>query len=305
MVQEVLSALQVKAGGRYIDGTAGEGGHSLAILNAVTPTPLVLSLDIDGEALETTVERIGGFAGNSVVVKASYSDLETVAAETGFTNADGTLLDLGLSSLQLDKRERGFSFRREAPLDMRFDTSQALTADTIVNGYSEADVADIIYRHGEERRSRRIARAIVNNRPIRTTTRLAEIVSDSVGRRRGRIHPATRTFQAIRIAVNDEFGNIQKGLEGAVNVLGAGGRLAVISYHSLEDRIVKNTLRFMASDCICPPSVPQCVCEHEPTVRIVNRRVIRPTSEEVSANPRSRSARLRIAERIYSSNYEI
>ena len=305
MVQEVLSALQVKAGGRYIDGTAGEGGHSLAILNAVTPTPLVLSLDIDGEALETAVERIGGFAGNSVVVKASYSDLETMAAETGFTNADGTLLDLGLSSLQLDKGERGFSFRREAPLDMRFDTSQALTADTIVNGYSEADVADIIYRHGEERRSRRIARAIVNNRPIRTTTRLAEIVSDSVGRRRGRIHPATRTFQAIRIAVNDELSNIQKGLEGAVNVLGAGGRLAVISYHSLEDRIVKNTLRLMASDCICPPSVPQCVCEHEPTVRIVNRRVIRPTSEEVSANPRSRSARLRIAERIYSSNYEI
>jgi len=304
-VQEVLSALQVKPGGKYIDGTAGEGGHSLAILNVVTPAPLVLSLDVDGEALETAVERIGGFAGNSTLIKASYSDLETVAEETGFTNADGVLLDLGLSSLQLDKGERGFSFRQEAPLDMRFDTSQVLTADTIVNGYSEADVANIIYRHGEERRSRRIARAIVNNRPIRTTTHLAEIVSDSVGRRRGRIHPATRTFQAIRIAVNDEFGNIQKGLEGAVNTLDAGGRLAVISYHSLEDRIVKNTMRFMASDCICPSTVPQCQCEHEPTVTIVNRRVIKPSSEEVSANPRSRSARLRIAERIYSSNYEI
>lgn len=305
LVEEVLTALQVKPGGKYIDGTAGEGGHSLAILNAVTPAPLVLSIDIDDEALETAAERTGGFAGNSTLMKASYSDLETVAAETGFTNADGILLDLGLSSLQLDKGERGFSFRQEAPLDMRFDTSQALTADTIVNSYAEVDLADVIYRMGEERRSRRIARAIVNNRPVRTTTQLAEIVSDSVGRRRGRIHPATRTFQAIRIAVNDEFGNIRKGLEGAVDTLGVGGRLAVISYHSLEDRIVKNALRFMASDCVCPPSVPQCVCEHEPTVRIINRRVIKPSGEEVSTNPRSRSARLRIAERIYTSKFEI
>ena len=294
----MLSALQVKPGGKYIDGTAGEGGHSLAILNAVAPAPLVLSIDIDDEALKTAAERIGGFAGNSTLIKASYSDLRTVAAETGFTSVDGILLDLGLSSLQLDKGERGFSFRQEAPLDMRFDTSRELTADTIVNGYEEAELADIIYRHGEERRSRRIARAIVNNRPVRTTTQLAEIVSGALGRRRGRIHPATRTFQAIRIAVNDEFDNIRKGLEGAVDALGVGGRLAVISYHSLEDRIVKNTLRFMASDCICPTNIPQCVCEHEPTVRIVNRRVIKPSSDEVSANPRSRSARLRIAERI-------
>lgn len=305
LVEEVLSALQVKPGGRYIDGTAGEGGHSLAILNAVTPTPLVLSIDIDDEALEAAAERIGGFAGNSILLKASYSDLEAVVAGTGFTNADGILLDLGLSSLQLDRGERGFSFRHEAPLDMRFDTTQVLSADTIVNGYAEAGLADIIYRLGEERRSRRIARAIVNNRPVRTTKQLAEIVSGSVGRRRGRIHPATRTFQAIRIAVNDEFGNIHKGLEGAVDTLGIGGRLAVISYHSLEDRIVKNALRFMASDCVCPPSVPRCVCEHEPIVRIINRRVIKPSREEVSANPRSRSARLRIAERIYSSNIEI
>ena len=304
-MEEALSALQVKPGGKYIDGTAGEGGHSLAILNAATPTPFVLSIDIDDEALETAAKRIGGFAGNSTLMKASYTDIETVAAETGFTNADGILLDLGLSSLQLDKGERGFSFRHEAPLDMRFDTSQALTANTIVNGYAEADLADIIYRLGEERRSRRIARAIVNNRPVRTTKQLAEIVSNSVGRRRGRIHPATRTFQAIRIAVNDEFGNIRKGLDGAVDTLGVGGRLAVISYHSLEDRIVKNALRFMASDCVCPPSVPQCVCDHEPTVRLVSRRVIKPSSEEVDANPRSRSARLRIAERIYSSNFEI
>ena len=305
LVEEVLSALQVKPGGKYIDGTAGEGGHSLAILNAATPAPLLLSIDIDDDALETAAKRIGGFAGNSTLMKASYTDLEGVAAETGFTNADGILLDLGLSSLQLDKGERGFSFRREAPLDMRFDTSQALSADRIVNGYAEAELADVIYRLGEERRSRRIAKAIVNNRPVRTTTQLAEIVSNSVGRRRGRIHPATRTFQAIRIAVNDEFGNIRKGLEGAVDTLGVGGRLAVISYHSLEDRIVKNALRFMASDCVCPPYVPQCVCDHEPTVRLVNRRVIKPSSEEVDANPRSRSARLRIAERIHSSNLEI
>ena len=238
------------------------------------------------------------YGRNATIRRANYADVGEVAAETGFTNSDGLLLDLGISSLQLDKGERGFSFRHEAPLDMRFDTSQAMTAHTIVNEYSQEELADIIYRYGEERRSRRIARAIASRRPVRTTTQLAEIVSSSVGRRRGRIHPATRTFQAIRAAVNDELSNIQRGLEGAVEALGSGGRIAVISYHSLEDRIVKNTLRRMASDCVCPPSLPYCDCGHAPTVRIINRRVIKPSREEVLENPRSRSARLRIAERL-------
>lgn len=235
---------------------------------------------------------------NATLRQADYSNVKEVASETGFLEADGVLLDLGLSSLQLDTGERGFSFRHEARLDMRFDPSQEISAHTIVNGYDEEELAQVIYRYGEERRSRRIARAIVRNRPVTTTKQLAVIVSDSVGRRRGRIHPATRTFQAVRIAVNDEFGNIQRGLEGAVDTLGVGGRLAVISYHSLEDRIVKNALRYMAADCVCPPSIPQCACEQAPTVRIVNRRVIKPSAQEVRANIRSRSAQLRIAERL-------
>ena len=298
MVEQVLAALQVRAAGRYIDCTAGEGGHSVAILNATTPYPFILSIDKDEEALRTATERMGGYGGNATIRRANYADVTEVAAETGFTSSDGLLLDLGLSSLQLDQGGRGFSFRHEAPLDMRFDTSQTMTADMIVNGYSEEELADIIYQYGEERRSRRIARAIVSSRPVRTTIQLAEIVSYSVGRRRGRIHPATRTFQALRIAVNDELSNILQGLEGAIEVLRPSGRIAVISYHSLEDRIVKNELRKMASDCVCPPSIPQCECGHAPTVRIVNRRVIKPSRAEVLANPRSRSARLRVAERL-------
>ena len=298
MVEEVLAALQVTSKGRYIDCTAGEGGHSLAILKAATPPPSVLCIDKDSEALRTAEATLREHALNATLRQANYSNVKEAAGETGFLEADGVLLDLGLSSLQLDTGERGFSFRHEARLDMRFDTSQELSAHTIVNGYDEEELAQVIYRYGEERRSRRIARAIVRNRPVTTTKQLAVIVSDSVGRRRGRIHPATRTFQAIRIAVNDEFGNIRRGLEGAVDTLGIGGRLAVITYHSLEDRIVKNALRYMASDCVCPPSIPQCVCEHAPTVRIVNRRVIKPSAQEVGANIRSRSAQLRIAERL-------
>ena len=298
MVEEVLGALQVTAQGRYIDCTAGEGGHSVAILNAATPPPLMLCIDMDAEALRTATGQMGMLGDRATVKQANYADVRQVADESGFLDADGVLLDLGLSSMQLEKRERGFSFRHEAPLDMRFDTSQAFTADAIVNGYSEEDLAQVIYLYGEERRSRRVARAIVQNRPVRTTTHLAEIVSNSVGRQRGRIHPATRTFQAIRIAVNDELGNIHRGLDGAIGTLGSGGRLAVIAYHSLEDRIVKNTLRRMASECICPPSLPYCECEHVPAVRIINRRVIKPSGEELRANARSRSARLRIAERL-------
>lgn len=296
MVAEVLDALQVRTGGRYIDCTAGEGGHSVAILGAVEPPPSILCIDKDDEALRTARERTLG--GSATIRKGTYAAVGQIASESGFSPSDGVLLDLGVSSLQLDRRERGFSFRHEARLDMRFDTSQEFDAYAIVNGYREEELANIIYRLGEERRSRRIARAIVRNRPVSTTKQLADIVLNSIGRQRGRIHPATRTFQALRIAVNDEFGNIQRGLEGAVETLGVGGRLAVITYHSLEDRIVKDTLRFMASGCICPPSIPQCVCDHEPVVKLVNRRVIRPSDEETQRNARSRSARLRIAERI-------
>lgn len=254
----------------------------------------VLTISDRGASGERKVDG----SGNATIRHANYSEVAQVAAETGFTNADGLLLDFGLSSLQLDKVERGFSFRHEAPLDMRFDKSQGITAGTIVNRYDEQDIADIIYRYGEERRSRRIARTIVGSRPVRTTTQLADIVLSAVGRQQGRINPATRTFQAIRIAVNDELGNVQRGLDAAVDTLGVAGRLVAITYHSIEDRIVKSAMRHMASDCICPPSVPQCVCNKAPIVRIINRRVIKPSDEEVRANPRSRSARLRIVERL-------
>lgn len=297
MAREAVAALRVKPAGKYIDCTCGEGGHSLAILSAATPPPSALCLDMDGQALQTARRRLRMF-DSVAFAQANYADVAALAPQSGFGDADGALLDLGLSSLQLDVGARGFSFRHEAPLDMRFDAAQALTAHEFVNGYAEQAIADIIFRFGEERRSRRIARAIVRSRPVRTTTQLADIIAKSVGRPRGRIHPATRTFQAIRIAVNGELDNLQRGLHGAIQTLGKRGRLAVITYHSVEDRIVKTTLRRESADCVCPPETPQCVCSHTPAIRLVNRRVIKPSPDEIRANPRSRSARLRVAERI-------
>ncbi len=304
MMEQTLAALRVKAGGKYIDCTTGEGGHSLAISGAATPAPFLLCLDRDAKALMVAAQRMQGFSpeGHTVFAHANYADVASVAADNGFQDADGILMDLGLSSLQLDNADRGFSIRQEATLDMRFDTTQQTTAYEVVNQYTEQTLADIIYRYGEEWRSRRIARAIVSNRPITTTTQLADIAGKAAGmpkgRTRSRIHPATRTFQAIRIAVNGEMDALERGLDGAMDTLGAGGRLAVISYHSVEDRLVKNTLRQSAAVCVCPTGLPECVCGHQPTIKIINRRVIKPSAEEVRSNPRSRSARMRVAERI-------
>lgn len=299
MVEEVLTALQIKPNGAYIDCTTGEGGHSLAILSAVSPAPRLLSLDLDSQALLVAKQRLEQFGDNVTLVNSSYANMKALAEEHGFAPADGILLDLGISSLQVNEGDRGFSFNKEAPLDMRFDTNQQVTAYEIVNGYLEESLANTIYQLGDERRSRRIARAIVRNRPIETTTRLAEVVARAAGGSgKSRIHPATKTFQAIRMAVNGELDNIQQGLQQAIEILATGGRLAVISYHSLEDGLVKNKLRHEALSCICPPEVPICVCEHKPTVKLVPRRVIKPSDEEVRGNPRSRSARMRVAERI-------
>ena len=297
MVQEVLAALQVRPDGLYVDCTTGEGGHALAILEAVSPPPRLIGLDLDAEALRAASDRLEDFEQNVELVHGNYADMVSLASDRGIAHADGVLMDLGISSLQVDVGRRGFSFRREAPLDMRFDESQTATAADVVNGYSEQDLANAIYRYGEERGSRRIARAIVRARPLHTTTQLAEVVARSVGRPRGRIHPATRTFQAIRMVVNGELENIEAGLGQAIQLLERGGRLAVVSYHSLEDRLVKTTLRKESRDCVCPPETPMCVCGHTASVRLVNRKVIRPKEEEVAANPRSRSARLRVAER--------
>ena len=296
MVREVLEALRVKPGGSYIDCTVGEGGHSLAILDAAPEASLV-GIDLDPQALAVARRRLAGHLDNAILVRGNFAKLDDIAGEHQFVPADGVLFDLGLSSLQVETEERGFSFRREARLDMRFDPAQDITAYQVVNEYSEVSLADTIWRLGEEPRSRRLARAIVRNRPIETTTRLAEVVARALGRTaRGRLHPATRTFQAIRMAVNKELENLTLGLEKAVKVLAHGGRLAVISYHSLEDRLVKRTLSREASGCICPPATPECTCGHTPVIRLVNRRVIRPTPAEVRANPSSRSARLRVAE---------
>ena len=296
MVEEVVSALGVKSGGHYIDCTVGEGGHSAGIRAAADPGPRLLGLDVDEEALSTAKRRLGG---GTTLVRGSYRELKRLAETNGFMPADGVLLDLGLSSLQVESGARGFSFLRPGPLDMRFDRSQELTAHRIVNQYGEEDLANLIYRLGEEPKSRRIARAIVRARPIEDTVELAEVVRRGMGRQpRRQTHPATRTFQAIRMETNGELEAIEQGLRGAIEVLRPGGRLAVISYHSLEDRLVKRLLARESSSCICPPEAPACACDHRPRVRLVNRRVIRPSRSEMETNPRSRSAKLRAAQRI-------
>ena len=298
MVQEVLTALQARPQGIYIDCTVGEGGHSLAILDAA-PGARLLGIDLDTQALGVARQRLERHLDSVTTVQGNFAHLDTIVRGSGFMSADGIIFDLGLSSLQVETGSRGFSFRQEARLDMRFDQDQEVTAYQVVNEYREQSLADIIYRLGEEPRSRRLARAIVHNRPIETTTQLAEVVARAVGRSaRGRIHPATRTFQAIRMAVNQELDNLRQSLEHAIEALATGGRLVVISYHSLEDRLVKGILRREASECICPPETWQCVCDHTATIREVNRRVIKPKAAEVQANPRSRSARMRVAEHL-------
>ncbi len=299
MVREVLEALLVKPGGSYIDCTTGEAGHSLAILDTVTPTPRLLGIDLDAQARSAARKTLEPYSDSVSLVQGDYADVGTLARRYGFVEADGVLFDVGLSSLQLESPGRGFSFRHEAPLDMRFDRSQRTTADDVVNGYTERELADIVFKYGEDRKARRIARAIVRSRPIATTTELARVVAGAAGGSgRDRIHPATRTFQAVRIAVNRELDRLERGLEQAIEVLRPGGRLVVISYHSLEDRVAKTILRRESSACVCPAEAIECVCGHTPAVRLVSRKIIRPAPEEVRANPRSRSARMRVAQRV-------
>ena len=224
--------------------------------------------------------------------------MKTEVGNLGWPSVDGILMDLGLSSMQLDTPERGFSFRTDTPLDMRFDQSAGLSAADLVNTFREDEIADIIWEYGEEPKSRKIASAIVRNRPITTTGQLAALVARVYGPNRGEHHPATRTFQAIRIAVNDELGTLQKTLPDAISLLKPGGRLAIITFHSLEDRIVKHYFQMESKDCLCPPSQPVCTCGHKASIKMVQRKPVNPTPEEIKDNPRSRSARLRIAEKL-------
>ena len=264
---------------------------------ASAPDGELLGIDADPMAVALAGEQLAEFGNRITLVQGNFADLEEIALEHGFCPVDGVLLDLGLSSMQLEAAGRGFSFQLDGPLDMRFGPSQMTTAADLVNTLSVEELADILFRYGEEPRSRRIARAIVAERPINTTKELAALVERTVGRRR-RLHPATRTFQALRMAVNDELECLAEALPQALRLLVPGGRLAIISFHSLEDRLVKQVFRNEARDCLCPPEVPICTCDHRAALGIVTKKPIRPSAEEVAANPRSRSAKLRIAFRL-------
>ncbi len=292
----IITALRPKSTGRYIDGTLGAGGHSAGILTESTPAGEVLAFDLDPQALAIAREKLSGFGKRAHIVQASYTTMKAEAAKLGWEAVDGILLDFGVSSMQLDTPERGFSFIHDGPLDMRFTSQASLSAADLVNSTPEAELADIIFRYGEERLSRQIARVIVNNRPISTTKELADLILKHIGKKE-RIHPATRTFQALRIAVNGELEAVETVLPLAVSLLRAGGRLAVISFHSLEDRIVKEYFRRESRDCICPPRQPVCTCGHKASIIEVNRKPIEASEEEIQANPRARSAKLRVAEK--------
>jgi 16S rRNA (cytosine1402-N4)-methyltransferase len=299
LTERVVEGLAVRPdGGRYLDATVGGGGHTAAILEASSPGGRVLGLDRDGEAAARARLRLRPFGDRVTVVHASYLALLDVARREGFYPLDGVLFDLGFSSFQIEDPRRGFSFSLLGPLDMRYDTGSGATAAELLNQLPEEELVELLYSYGEESRSRHIARAIVKARPIETTTQLADVVARAVGGRRGAIHPATRTFQALRIAVNEELAGIEVALPDAVTALRPGGRLAVISFHSLEDRIVKRFMQQESRDCICPPEVPVCQCDHVRTLRLVTRSPVVPSDDEVSANPRSRSAKLRVAEKV-------
>lgn len=298
LYQEIIHALSPHSPGRYVDATVGAGGHAWGILNASHPQGLLLGLDLDPQALEIASQRLSAFESRVTLRQVSYTTLTHQLADLGWESVDGIVIDLGVSSMQIDTPERGFSFLADGPLDMRFSPQQPTSAADLVNTLPENDLADLIYRYGEEKLSRRIARAIVQARPLHTTADLAELVLRAAGGRRGRIHPATRTFQALRIAVNQELQAVEEFLPQAIQALAPGGRLAVISFHSLEDRIVKQYFRQESRDCICPPDQPVCTCGHKASVLDLTRHPIEATSEEASTNPRARSAKLRIVEKL-------
>jgi len=299
-LDEVIAGLQVQRGGYFVDCTVGLGGHAAAILEKISPSGRLLGIDADPEAIKISQDKLSDYGEAVTLVNDNFANLEAICRRYHFHPVDGILFDLGVSSLQLDTAERGFSFHLDAPLNMRFDPGQGLTASDIVNSFSEQELAKLIEKYGEERHSRRIARYIVQNRPIATTVELARLVKQALGTptRRGKIHPATRTFMALRIAVNSELQNLELALKQTIDLLRPGGRLTVISYHSLEDRIVKQFMRDAASGCLCPPGTVICRCGHTPTLKLISRKVIKPTSLEIESNPRSRSAKLRIAERL-------
>ena len=301
LLDECIEGLNIKPDGIYVDGTLGGAGHSYHIAEKLT-TGRLIGIDRDPVALKAAGERLSPFADRVTLVHSNFCRMGQVLQELGISGVDGILLDLGVSSPQLDDGSRGFSYMTDAPLDMRMDNGDALSADTVVNTWSYEELKRILYDYGEERSAPAIAAAIVRKReisPIRTTLELVDVIRSAMppAALREKQHPAKRTFQAIRIAVNDELNSVSKAMDAAIPCLNPGGRLAVITFHSLEDRIVKNAMAAAAKGCICPPEFPVCVCGRKPQVTVLTRKPIVSGEEELERNPRARSAKLRICEK--------
>jgi len=305
LVEEVLEWLGCNPGGIYVDCTVSLGGHARAILERIHPSGRLIAIDADAEALTEAEKRLCAWKESVTYVRDNFRNLEWILRRLGVKHADGILFDLGMSSAQVGSASRGFSLYKSGPLDMRFDRGQSLTAAEIVNRYPEKEIVKIIREFGEERAARRIARAIVQRRErseVSSTDELAELVSGVMGPRRRGIHPATRTFQALRIAVNREIESLEQALPQAIEALNPGGRLVVLSYHSLEDRVVKQTFRQFEKGCICPPSFPVCRCGRVSEIEVLTKKPIRPAPGEIRENPRSRSAKMRVCERKRKEN---
>jgi len=301
LLKEVVTQLQPRSGSLYVDCTLGGGGHAREILRACGPDGQLIGLDWDEEAIAAARERLGEFGARVQLVRANFVEMERVLMSLGITAVDGVVFDLGVSSRQFDEPTRGFSFQREGPLDMRMNRQLGATARDVLRTASLEELARIFRIYGEERRARAIAHEIGRARaeaPIETTTQLVRLLERVLGPKRGATHPATRVFQALRICVNNELENLKRGLDVATNYLRSGARLVVISFHSLEDRIVKQYFVRLSTSCVCPPGVPVCVCGRKQVFRIVTRKPITPTNEEVVENARARSAKLRVAEKL-------
>ncbi|MBQ2698648.1 MAG: 16S rRNA (cytosine(1402)-N(4))-methyltransferase RsmH [Firmicutes bacterium] len=303
LAQQVLDVLQPAPGKLFLDGTVGGGGHSSLLLAASAPDGFLLGLDQDDEALAEATRRLAPYEGRYRLIRSNFADMAAAAAEAGLGGFDGILLDIGVSSHQLDAPERGFPFHNDAPLDMRMDRRMPLSAADVVNTYSEDELTDIFYRYGEENWSRRIAKFIVEQRekkPLATTLELAELIKRAIpaAKREKDQHPAKRVFQALRIEVNQELSVLTRGMEAALQLLKPGGRLAVISFHSLEDRIVKEMFRDWATGCICPPKQPICTCKHQAQVKVLTRKPLLATPQELEENYRAHSAKLRAVEKL-------
>nr|WP_122011856.1 16S rRNA (cytosine(1402)-N(4))-methyltransferase RsmH [Maliibacterium massiliense] len=303
MLDACIQALACKSGGFYVDGTLGGGGHSEAILRASAPDGRLIGIDRDDDALKSAGVRLAPYGARVCLCKGNFADMAQLVSEVGWGLADGILLDLGVSSYQLDEAARGFSYQHDAPLDMRMDRTRDFRAYDVVNGYTQQQLQDVIRNYGEERWASRIAQFIVARRgqaPIATTQDLVDVIKAAIpsGARREGPHPAKRTFQAIRIEVNDELGSIQRLLEGITAIMKPGARIAIITFHSLEDRLVKQGFKHLEHPCTCPREAPVCTCGKTPQLRIITRKPILPDTEELASNPRARSAKLRVAQKI-------